>query len=76
MLLLQEEVVPGLILPDGLKPKGLDVQPEEIAFDPPLPPSFPLQPAPPLYDKPKCGADWTGLKPFQVTDCLHACCQV
>lgn len=73
MLLLQEEVVPSLILPDGLKPKGLDVQPEEIAFDPPLPPSFPLQPAPPPYDKPKYGADWTGLKPFQVTiPCMHA----
>ena len=64
---MQEEVVPGLVLPDGLKPKGLDVQPEEIAFDLPLTPSYPLQPPPPPYDKPLYGADWTGLKPFQVS---------
>ena len=72
--LKQEEVVPGLVLPDGLKPKGLDVQPEETAFDAPLPPSYPLQPAPPPYDKPVYGADWTGLKPFQVTSHLQLSC--
>lgn len=65
-LLVQEEVAPSLTLPDGLKPTGLDVRPEEIVFDPPLAPSYPLQPAPPAYDKPQHGADWTGLKPFQV----------
>ena len=48
------------------------MQPEEIAFDPPLPPSYPLQPAPPPYDKPVYGADWTGLKPFQVDALLEA----
>ena len=58
--------MPALVLPDGLKPRGLGMQPEEIAFDPPLPPSYLLQPAPPPYDKPVYGADWTGLKPFQV----------
>ncbi|KAL3162911.1 hypothetical protein ABBQ32_009353 [Trebouxia sp. C0010 RCD-2024] len=62
----EEEVAPSLTLPDGLKPTGLDVRPEEIVFDPPLAPSYPLQPAPPAYDKPQHGADWTGLKPFQV----------
>ena len=69
---MQEEVVPSLTLPDGLKPKGLDVHPEEIVFDPPLAPSYPLQPAPPAYDKPQYGADWTGLKPFQVGCFMHA----
>ncbi|KAL0050091.1 hypothetical protein WJX82_004313 [Trebouxia sp. C0006] len=64
----EEEVVPALVLPDGLKPRGLGMQPEEIAFDPPLPPSYPLQPAPPPYDKPVYGADWTGLKPFQEAE--------
>ncbi len=64
--------MPALVLPDGLKPKGLGMQPEEIAFDPPLPPSYPLQPAPPPYDKPMFGADWTGLKPFQVDFTLGA----
>jgi len=64
--------VPGLVLPDGLKPKGLGVQPDEVPFDPPLTPNYPLQPAPPPYDKPQYGADWTGLKPFQVT--LVLCC--
>ena len=59
--------MPPLVLPDGLKPKGLDVQAEEVTFDPPLPPSYPLQPPPPPYDKPQYGADWTGLKPFQVS---------
>lgn len=69
--LIQEEVVPGLVLPDGLKPRGLDVQPAETAFDPPLAPSYPLQPPPPPYEKPVYGADWTGLKPFQVTSHLR-----
>ncbi|KAL0041510.1 hypothetical protein WJX79_005750 [Trebouxia sp. C0005] len=68
----EEEVVPALVLPDGLKPKGLGMQPEEIAFDPPLPPSYPLQPAPPPYDKPVYGADWTGLKPFQEIEPVMA----
>lgn len=63
--------MPALVLPDGLKPRGLGMQPEEIAFDPPLPPSYPLQPAPPPYDKPVYGADWTGLKPFQVNTILR-----
>lgn len=73
---MQEEVVPSLTLLDGLKPTGLDVHPEEIGFDPPLAPSYPLQPAPPAYDKPQYGADWTGLKPFQVGLFLLACIQV
>ncbi|KAL0042270.1 hypothetical protein WJX77_008145 [Trebouxia sp. C0004] len=68
----EEEVVPALVLPDGLKPKGLGMQPEEIAFDPPLPPCYPLQPAPPPYDKPVYGADWTGLKPFQEAEPVMA----
>lgn len=63
-----------MILTDGLKPKGLDVQPEEIVFDPPLAPSYPLQPPPPPYDKPNFGADWTGNKPFQAGGLLCSLC--
>lgn len=70
---VQDEVIPSLTLPDGLKPNGLGVDPEEIVFDPPLAPSYPLQSAPPAYDKPQYGSDWTGLKPFQVKfACMHS----
>ena len=49
------------------------MHPEEIVFDSPLAPSYPLQPPPHPYDKPKYGVDWTGIKPFQAGVLLHAC---
>lgn len=62
----QDEVIPALVVPDGLKPRGLGVPVAELMFDAPLPPNYPLQPAAPPYDKPQHGTDWTGLKPFHV----------
>ena len=66
MLHSQDEIIPALVVPNGLKPRGLGVPPTELMFDAPLPPNYPLQPAAPPYDKPQYGTDWTGLKPFQV----------
>lgn len=69
----QDEAIPALVVPDGLKPKGLGIPSAELMFDAPLPPSYPLQPAAPPYDKPQYGADWTGLKPLHVRTGSNVC---